>query len=113
MNQDIPRMILKQQRQLQSFHFAIERCEGALLDLVILLESLKKLNKELENITAKSGNGAKRHEHEPKPSSKLASNQRLNHTAASRSTDGPEYYFRKLNLQNKQSGTQYRNKYKN
>ena len=86
------------------------------MDLVILLESLKKLNKELENITAKNGNGARRHEHEHKPSSKLASNQRSNHTAAPRSiphTDGPEYYFRKLNLQNKQSGTQYRNKYKN
>ena len=116
MDPEISRRVLKQQNQLQSLEFAIERCEGALLDLTILLQALKKSNKELKNITAKSGNGARRPEYEPKPSFNLSSSQRSKYAAASRATphtDSLEYHFRRLNVQNKQLVKHPKNKSKN
>ena len=54
MDQDIYRKILKHQNQLQPLEHTIERCKHGLLDVSILLESLKKSNRDLMNITAKT-----------------------------------------------------------
>ena len=59
MDQDIYRKILKHQSQLQRLEHTIERCKHGLLDVSILLESLKKSNKDLMNITAKTTKDAK------------------------------------------------------
>ena len=59
MDQDIYRKILKHQSQLQRLEHTIERCEHGLLDVSILLESLKNSNRDLMNITAKATKDAK------------------------------------------------------
>ena len=59
MDQDIYRKVLQHQSQLERLEHTIERCKHALLDVSILLESLKKSNRDLVNIAAKTTKDAK------------------------------------------------------
>ena len=59
MDQNIYRKVLKHQCQLQRLEHTIERCKHGLLDVQILLDSLKKSNKDLMNVSAKTTKGAK------------------------------------------------------
>ena len=59
MDQDLYHQVLQHQDQLERLEHTIERCKYALLDVAILLESLKKSNRDLMNITAKTTKDAK------------------------------------------------------
>ena len=59
MDQNIYRKVLKHQSQFQRLEHTIERCKHGLLDVQILLDSLKKSNKELMDVAAKTAKDAK------------------------------------------------------
>ena len=59
MDQDIYRKVLKHQSQLQRLECTIERCKHSLLDVQNLLDSLRRSNKELMDVAAKTAKDAK------------------------------------------------------
>ena len=59
MDQDIYRKVSKHQSQLQRLECTIERCKHSLLDVQNLLDSLKKSNKDLMDVAAKTKKDAK------------------------------------------------------
>ena len=59
MDQNIYRKVLKHQSQLQRLECTIERCKHSLLDVQNLLDSLKKSNKDLMGVAAKTTKDAK------------------------------------------------------
>ena len=59
MDHDIHRKVLKHQSQLQRLECTIERCKHSLLDVQNLLDSLRRSNKELMDVAAKTAKDAK------------------------------------------------------
>ncbi len=61
MDQNVYRKVLKHQSQLQRLECTIERCEHSLLDVQNLFDSLRKSNKELMDVAAKTAKDDKQY----------------------------------------------------
>ena len=101
MDQDIYRKILKHQSQLQRLEHTIERYKHGLLDVSILLESLKKSNKDLMNITAKTTKDARPYNQRKQYASSDSTSQSST-SARKQNTDDLENNFKKVYIQKKQ-----------
>ena len=136
MDQDLYHKVLQHQDQLERLGHTLERCKYALLDVAILLESLKKSNRDLVNIAAKTTKDAKpynqRKHKNAKPSNQIQmkqkeakpNNQAKQYTSSNSTchsstsarkidTDDLDNNFKKVFIQNRLLVRHPQKKYKN
>ena len=134
MDQGLYHKVLQHQGQLERLEHTVERCKDGLLDVSILLESLKKSNRDLVSIAAKTTKDAKpynqrKHKNakpcnqmkqkEAKPYNQVKQYTSSNSTcqgstsARKQNTDDLENNFKKVYIQNKLLERHPKNKFKN